>query len=87
MVYMGKNYKENIVSYKIWFERMVEIKLKIENKVLTVLGVYAPEEGREESDDFYIGLQKSVQRYDEGKKKVIVVGNRNTRVGNKKIAN
>lgn len=83
MILVGKAHKDKISSYRIWTDRIVEATVNIKGNSITVVGVYAPEEGKEEeSDEFYDSLQKVIQ-----KKTGItyIIGDLNARTGRRGI--
>ena len=50
----------NIDHYTFWNDRVIETRLKTQRGHLTILGVYAPTEGRDElNEEFYETLQNS----------------------------
>ncbi|CAG7823103.1 unnamed protein product [Allacma fusca] len=54
MIYTRNRLKDNIQAYRMWSEIQIEINLKFGNQDISVIGIYAPEEGKEEeSDEFY----------------------------------
>ena len=61
------------------------VRFKSTRRHLTIIGVYAPEEGRnEETEYFYENLQKEVSKWNETDY-VIISGDRNARIGNKAV--
>ena len=85
MIYVHKAYKDEIQEYNIHHERIITVKIREGRSYLNIIGVYTPEEGRNEaSDDFYEALQKAIQRInpEEG---IIVAGDLNEKVGLQKV--
>lgn len=61
-MYVDKKWKKCITSYTYINERMLRVDFKMNRGNLTVIGVYAPEEGRkEETVKFYDKLQTEVK--------------------------
>lgn len=86
MVYVHKSVKDNIKKYKYWSSRIIEIRIKIENSFLTVITVYAPEEGKtQESEEFYQELADVVEKINMNDY-VIIAGDLNARIGNQTIS-
>jgi exonuclease III len=66
-----------------WNERILEVRLKLSRGNLTVLGLYTPEEEREEdSDEFYKQLQDIYNKLNKNDY-VILTGELNARMGSK----
>jgi exonuclease III len=73
-----------IESYAYINERIIIIRFRISKVPLTVVGVYAPEEGqKEETEQFYEQLQNEINKYKNDY--LILAGDLNTIVGNKPI--
>jgi hypothetical protein len=49
MLMIHKFLKRNIDNYIYWSDRIIQIKLKLSQGYLTMIGTYAPVEGKEES--------------------------------------
>jgi len=76
-----------ITSYSFVNDRTISVRLKTNRGHITIIGVYAPEEGREEETRrFYKQLQKEVDKYSKSDS-LIISGNLNARVGNQPIPN
>lgn len=76
-----KKYRNRIHSYTIINERLLSIRIKIARGYLTVISVYAPEEGRkEESIQFYKDLQKHLDTVNKNDQ-LILGGDLNARIG------
>jgi len=62
MIWIHKSISNRIDHYKFWNDRVIETRLKIQRVHLTILGVYAQTEVREElCEEFYETLQKIFQ--------------------------
>ena len=74
--------KKRIHSYEFVSERILQLRYKLQRGYLTLLSVYAPEEGKtEHTEEFYETLQDQIDKI--GKNYYIVfVDDYNTRVGN-----
>jgi exonuclease III len=60
-ILISHKWKNKIHSYKFINDRIITVKLKVPSGYLTVIGIYAPEEGRnKDSDEFYETLQKEI---------------------------
>jgi len=58
MIWLHKSISSNIDHYTFWNDRVIETRLKTQRGHLTILGVYAPTEGRDElNEEFYETLQ------------------------------
>lgn len=80
-----KSWKNKIHSYTCINERMIILRVKIERGYLTVLSIYAPEEGRDaETNKFYNLLQNTVDKINKNDY-LILTGDFNARVGNTAI--
>jgi exonuclease III len=83
---IDKEWKTKIQSYIFINKRIVIARLKINRGHLTVIGVYAPEEGKtEETEIFYEELQKQINKYNK-QDYVIIIGDLNARVGTQPIS-
>jgi len=59
MIWIRKSISNKIDHYKFWNNRVIETKLKTQRGHLTILGVYALTEVRDElNEEFYETLQK-----------------------------
>jgi exonuclease III len=84
MIWVHKSLSKITDHYKYWSDRILEIRCKINRGYLTILGLYAPEEGRQElTDDFYEQLQNI---YDKINKNyyILMLGDSNVRAENNK---
>lgn len=85
MILVHKNFGDRINGYNIWHERIISVRIKLKKSYATIIGTYAPEEGREElSDEFYEHLQRTIQRVDP-QDYLIIAGDLNAKVGDKKM--
>jgi exonuclease III len=63
MIMIYKSLKSKTDNHKYWNERIMEVRMKTFQGFLTVIGVYAPTEGKEdESLTFYETLQKIINK-------------------------
>lgn len=86
MLYIHKSYESSIDHYNIWSERIVSVRMKTKGNYLTMIAVYAPEEGKTElSKEFYETLQRAVQRINP-REDVVIAGDLNAKVGRVKIS-
>ena len=54
MIWIHKSISNKIDHYKFWNNRIIETRLKTQQGHLTILGVYAPTERRDElNEEFY----------------------------------
>jgi CRISPR/Cas system CSM-associated protein Csm2 small subunit len=82
MISIHKSISHKIVYYKFWNDRIIETTMKINRGHSTILGLYAPTEGREESNEkFYKILQKVVDTVNKNAY-IMLIGDMNTQVGN-----
>jgi len=76
-----------ITNYTFVNDRTITVRLKTNRGHITIVGVYAPEEGREEiTRRFYKQLRKEVDKYNKSDS-LIIPENLNARVGNQQISN
>ena len=76
-----------ITNYSFVNDRIITVHLITNRGHITIIGVYAPEEGREEEMKcFYKQLQKEVDKYNKSDS-LIISGDLNARVGNQPIPN
>jgi len=80
-----KDWKHKIHDYTWISDRIIEIRIKVLNRNLTTVGVYAPVEGKEqETGEFYRELQQSTDKIPK-KENIILAGDFNRRIGNEPI--
>jgi len=76
------NFKKRIRSYVFVNERNLQLRYKLERGYLTLLAVYAPEEGKtEQTDEFYGTFQDQIDKISKNDY-IVVAGDYNARVGN-----
>lgn len=86
-ILIKKTLKNLIHSYTFVNERIITIRLKNQRGYMSIIGVYAPEEGRnEDSDEFYDILQKTVNGINKNDY-LIIAGDLNARVGKTPVEN
>jgi exonuclease III len=84
---IDNKWTSRITNYSFVNDRIVTVRLKTNRAHITTIGVYAPEEGKEEEmRRFYQQLQKEIDKYNKSDS-LIVSGNLNARVGNQPIPN
>ena len=87
MIWIHKSISNKIDNYKFWNNRVIETRMKTQRGHLTILGVYAPTEGRDElNEEFYEKLQKIFDKVNR-KDFIMLKGDMNARFGNKRVAN
>jgi len=87
MIWLPKSISNNIDHYTFWNNRVIETRLKPQRGHLTILGVYAPTEGRDKlNEEFYETLQKILDKVNKNDY-IMLIGDMNARVGNKRVAN
>ena len=87
MILIHKSISNKIDLYKFWNDRIIETRLKTQLEHLTILGVYAPTEGRDElNEEFYETLQKLLDKVNKNNY-IMLIGDMNARVGNNRISN
>jgi len=63
MIWIHKSIFKKKDHYKFWNDRVMETRLKTQRGHITILGVYAPTEGRDElNEEFYERLQKILDK-------------------------
>jgi len=86
MIWIHKSISNKIDHYKFWNNRVIETRLKTQRGHLTILGVYAPTEGRDElNEEFYETLQKKLDEVNKNHY-TMLIGDMNARVGNNRVA-
>jgi exonuclease III len=86
-VWIHKKISNKINHYKSWNDRVIETRLKTQKGHLTIFGVYAPTEGRDElKEEYYETLQKILDKVNK-KDCRMLIGDINARVGNNRFAN
>jgi len=75
-------FKKRIHSYVFVNERILQLRYKLQRGYLTLLAVYAPEEGKtEQTEEFYETLQVQIDKMSKNDY-IVVAGDYNARVGN-----
>ena len=75
-------FKKRIHSYVFENERILQLGYKLRRGYLTLLAVYAPEEGNtEQTEEFYETLQDQINKISKNDY-IVVTGDYNARVGN-----
>jgi endonuclease/exonuclease/phosphatase (EEP) superfamily protein YafD len=74
-------YRKRIHSYMFVNERILQLRYKLQRGYLTLLAVYAPEDGKtEQTEEFYTALQDQIDKINKSDY-IIVAGDCNARVG------
>jgi len=74
-------FRNTIHSYMFVNERTLQLRYKLQRGYLTLLAVYAPEEGKtEQTEEFYETLQDQIDKINKNDY-IIVAGDYNARVG------
>jgi exonuclease III len=82
LLIIHKTLQSTIDSYTFWNERIIEVRLKISRGYLTILGIYAHIEGKEEENDqFYKQLQIIIDKVNKSDM-IILMGDFNAIIGN-----
>jgi exonuclease III len=85
MIWVHKSIAKTIDYYKYWNDKIIEARFRINRGYLTILGLYAPEEGRQElGDEFYEQLQNILEKTNKNDY-ILMMGDLNARIGNTKI--
>jgi len=84
MLWIHKSISNKIDHYEFWNDRVIETRLKTQRGHLTILGVYAPTEVRDELNEFYETLQKILDKVDKNDY-IMLIGDMNARVGNNSL--
>jgi len=80
-----KDWKHKIQNYTWISDRIIETRIKVMNRNFTIVGVYAPVEGKEQdTEEFYRELQQSMDKIPK-KENIIFAGGFNGRIGNQPI--
>lgn len=78
---IDSKWKNKLLHYTYHSDRILEARFRIPRGHLTVLAVYAPEEGRtEDTDAFYETLQRSLDKCNKNDY-ITIAGDLNARVG------
>ena len=84
MIRIHKSTSNKTDHYKFWNKRVIETRLKTQREHLTILGVYAPTEDRDE--EFYETLRKILDKVNKNDY-IMLIGDMNARVRNNRDAN
>jgi len=88
MIWIHRSISNKTDHYKFWNERVIETGLKTQRGNLTILGVYAPKEGRDElNEEFYETLLQKILDKVNKNNYTMLVGDMNARVGNNRVVN
>ena len=80
-----KDWKHKIQDYTWISDRIIETRIKVLNRNFTIVGVYAPVEGKEQAtEEFYRELQQSIDKIPKTEN-IILAGDINGRIGNQPI--
>lgn len=84
-IFVKKTWRNRIHRYNWVNERIINIIIKVDRGYLTILEIYAPEEGRKgNTEEFYKELQKHLLTVNNNDY-MIIAGDFNARVGNKPV--
>jgi exonuclease III len=82
MIWVHESIAKTTDYYNYWNDRIIEARFRINRGYLTILGLYAPEEGRQElSDEFYEQLQNILEKTNKNDY-ILMMGDLNARIGN-----
>jgi len=82
VIMIKAKFKKRIHSYVFVNERILQLRFKLKRGYLTLLAVYAPEEGKtEQTEEFYETLQDQIDKISKNDY-IVVSGDYNARVGN-----
>jgi hypothetical protein len=85
MIWVHKSIAKTIDHYNYWNDRITEARFRINRGYLTILGLYAPEEGRQElNDELYEQLQNILEKTNK-QDYLLLMGDLNARIGITKI--
>ena len=80
-----RDWKHEMQDYTWISDRIIETRIKVLNRNFTIVGVYAPVEGKEQdTEEFYRELQQSMDKVPK-KENVILAGDFNGRNSNQPI--
>jgi len=80
-----KDRKHKIKDYTWIWDRIIETRIKVLNRNFTIVGVYAPVEGKEQgTEEFYRELQQSMDKIPKNEN-ITLAGDLNGRIGNRPI--
>jgi exonuclease III len=77
-----KDWKNKIQDYTWISERIIETRIKVLNRNFTIVGLYAPVEGKEQdTEEFYRELQQNMDKIPKNEN-IILAGDLNGKIGN-----
>ena len=80
-----KDWKHKIQDYTWISDRIIATRIKVLNRNFTIVGVYAPVEGKEQdTEEFYRELQQTMDKIHKTEN-IILAGDFNGRIGNHPI--
>jgi len=83
-VAVRRDWKHKIQDYTWIWDRIIETRIKVLNRNFTIVGVYAPVEGKEHAtEEFYRELQQSMDKIPKNEN--IILADFNGRIGNQPI--
>ena len=81
-LYIHKKWEDRLTNYEFVSDRIITARIRLERGNATIIGVYAPEEGRrEDNQSFYQTLQTVINKFNSTDQ-VFLTGDFNARVGN-----
>lgn len=81
-ILLKKKWKTKIQNYEFINERLMKLRYKTPRGPMTIIGCYAPEEGRlEDTNEFYDQLQTILDKTNKNDY-IIIAGDLNARIGN-----
>lgn len=84
-ILVDNKWKTRIEYYTYVNERIITVRLKVDRGHLTIIGVYAPEEGKkQETEQFYEQLQETIEKVNKNDY-MVICGDFNARIGNTPI--
>mgnify|MGYP002224294368 CR=1 FL=1 len=87
VILIHKSMAHRIEHYTFWTDRIIEVRLRINRGYLTVIGLYAPNEGKHKlTEEFYEKLQSIFDKVNKNDY-ILLTGDLNGRVGNNNIKN
>jgi hypothetical protein len=84
MTYIHKSKSNKTECYKFWKDRIIETRCRINRGHLTILGSCAPTEGSEESNEEFYEMLQNVRDKVNKVDCIMLIGDLNARIGNKK---